>query len=157
MKNLLKQLWNDDRGIVISSELIMVVVLVVIGTIVGLATFRDSLVQELGDTGAAVGQVNQSYSVGIGDSANTNPADGVVIADSNGAAPGGTVTVTRHFQQNGATVVAVTATFENYFYTDQPEKGDGQDVAGSPPAGIVVAGAGAPSTAGENSIPNVIP
>ena len=154
---ILQQLWNDERGAIFSMELILIATLVVIGIIVGLATLRDSVVGELGDTAAAVGQVNQSYDIQIGDSSNTTANSELTIVDSNGATPGGTVTVTMGFTTIATPRVLVTSTFENYFYADATEKGDGQDTAGAPPAGIVIAGAGAPGTAGEASIPAVIP
>jgi hypothetical protein len=56
------QLWRDDLGFVVSSELILIATILVIGMIVGLATVRDQVVQELGDVGLAIGQINQSYS-----------------------------------------------------------------------------------------------
>jgi hypothetical protein len=59
---VLMQLWRDDLGFVISSELILVATILVIGMIVGLATLRDQVVQELGDVGAAFSQLVQSYS-----------------------------------------------------------------------------------------------
>lgn len=62
MMQLLKQLWRDDRGFAVSSELILITTILVIGGIVGLSTFRDQLVQEFGDAALAVGALNQSYS-----------------------------------------------------------------------------------------------
>jgi hypothetical protein len=59
---VLTQLWQDDLGFVVSSELVLVGTILVIGMIVGLATVRDQVVQELGDVGLAIGQINQSYS-----------------------------------------------------------------------------------------------
>lgn len=59
---VLTQLWQDDQGFVISAELILVATILVIGMIVGLATLRDQVVQELGDVGAAFSQLVQSYS-----------------------------------------------------------------------------------------------
>jgi hypothetical protein len=49
-------------GFVISAELVLVATIVVIGMIVGLASLRDQVVQELGDVGAAISQIVQSYS-----------------------------------------------------------------------------------------------
>jgi hypothetical protein len=36
--------------------------IVVLGMLVGLVTYRDQVVQEMGDVAAAVGAINQSYS-----------------------------------------------------------------------------------------------
>lgn len=57
-----KKLWGDESGVVVSTDLILVSSILVIGLLVGLATVRDQIVQELGDTALAVGNVNQSYS-----------------------------------------------------------------------------------------------
>ena len=62
MTLLLRKLWNDERGVAMSTELILITVLLVIGAIVGLSTFRDQLVQEFGDAALAVSSLNQSYS-----------------------------------------------------------------------------------------------
>lgn len=61
MKNLLSRFWADDAGFVISSELVLVATILVIGLITGLTSVRDQVVQELGDVAGAISQVNQSY------------------------------------------------------------------------------------------------
>lgn len=58
---VLHRLWADEAGFVVSTELILVATILVIGMIVGLATVRDAVVQELADVAAAIGSVNQSY------------------------------------------------------------------------------------------------
>jgi hypothetical protein len=60
--HLFKKLWNDDAGVVVSAELILVATILVIGMIVGLTTVRDQVIQELGDVALAIASVNQSYS-----------------------------------------------------------------------------------------------
>jgi len=59
---VLTQLWRDDLGFIISAELVLIATILVIGMIVGLASLRDQVVQELGDVGAAFSQLVQSYS-----------------------------------------------------------------------------------------------
>ena len=61
MKNLLKRFLRDDAGFVISSELVLVATILVIGMITGLTTLRDGVIQELGDLGSSIGSVSQSY------------------------------------------------------------------------------------------------
>lgn len=61
MKNLLSRFWQDDAGFVISSELVLVATILVIGLIAGLTSVRDQVTQELGDVAGAISQVNQSY------------------------------------------------------------------------------------------------
>ena len=72
--NLFKQLWNDEVGVVISAELILVATILVIGMIVGLTTVRDQVVQELGDVAAAVASMNQSYSYSGATGHHSSPA-----------------------------------------------------------------------------------
>jgi len=43
MRKFLSQLWQDEAGFVISSELIFVATLLVIGLITGLTTIRDQV------------------------------------------------------------------------------------------------------------------
>ena len=58
----MKKLWSDEAGFIVSAELVLIATILVLGMIVGLATVRDQVVQELGDVGAAVSQLVQSYS-----------------------------------------------------------------------------------------------
>lgn len=61
MYSILK-LWNDEAAFVATTDLILISSILIIGTIVGLTTFRDQVVQELGDVSASVSALNQSYS-----------------------------------------------------------------------------------------------
>lgn len=58
---MLKSLWNDDAGIILSSELILIATILVIGLIVGLVELQCAVVGELSDIGDAVGNLDQSY------------------------------------------------------------------------------------------------
>ena len=58
---LLKRIWQDERAFVSSTDLIFIATIVGLGTIVGLAAFRDQVVQEFGDLATAIGRLNQSY------------------------------------------------------------------------------------------------
>ncbi|MCL4200857.1 MAG: hypothetical protein KJ000_00080 [Pirellulaceae bacterium] len=58
---MLQQLWKDDAGFVITTELLLIVTILVIGLIVGMVAVRDAVVQELGDVAAAIGALDQSY------------------------------------------------------------------------------------------------
>jgi len=59
---MLRRLWADEAGFVISSELVLVATILVIGMIVGLTELRNQVVQELADVAVAIGRVSQSYS-----------------------------------------------------------------------------------------------
>lgn len=59
---LVKRLWQDQTGFIVSAELVLISTVVVIGMLVGLVTIRDQVVQELGDLADALSEVDQSYS-----------------------------------------------------------------------------------------------
>jgi hypothetical protein len=58
------RLWADQAGFVISTELMIVATILVIGILVGLVAIREQIVQELADVAMAISDVNQSYSFG---------------------------------------------------------------------------------------------
>lgn len=59
---MLKKLWNDEAGAVVSAEIMLVATILVIGMVVGLKSVRDAVLTELADVGQAISQVDQSYS-----------------------------------------------------------------------------------------------
>jgi len=61
---LLSRLWADEAGFVVSSELVMVATVMVVGMLVGMTTVRDQVVQELADVADAISEIDQSYSFG---------------------------------------------------------------------------------------------
>jgi Flp pilus assembly pilin Flp len=61
---MMRKLWNDECGAIISAELVLVMTIVGIGMITGLTSLRDGVIEELADVGAAIGSVDQSYTVG---------------------------------------------------------------------------------------------
>ena len=58
---MLKNLWNNEAGFIISAELVLVLTIGVIGVITGLAHIQLALVQELNDVAQAIGALDQSY------------------------------------------------------------------------------------------------
>jgi len=60
---MLKQLLNDEAGMLVSAEFLLIATLAFCGTVVGFASIRDSLVGELHDVSEAIGAVNQSVHV----------------------------------------------------------------------------------------------
>lgn len=58
---LTRKFWNDDAGIVISAELVLILTIVVIGVIVGLVQVQHAIVAELNDIAFAFSHLNQSY------------------------------------------------------------------------------------------------
>ena len=60
---MLKKLWLDEGGAIISAELVLVMVILVIGMIVGLVALRDAIIVELADMATALGALNMSYTI----------------------------------------------------------------------------------------------
>jgi len=58
----LTRLWRDERGEATAMSLILIGTILALGAIVGLATFRDQLVQEFGDLSVAIERLDQSFS-----------------------------------------------------------------------------------------------
>lgn len=61
---MLRKLWLDEGGGLISAELVLVATLLICAVAVGVSAVRVALVSELADLGAAIGAIDQSYSVG---------------------------------------------------------------------------------------------
>lgn len=59
----MRKFLNDESGFVVSSELVLVLTIAVLGMVVGLTAVRDSISQELVDLSDAFGAVNQTYNV----------------------------------------------------------------------------------------------
>ena len=58
---MLKTLWKDEAGVILSAELVLIGTILVVGMIVGLVELQCSVVDELNDLGEAIGSVNQSF------------------------------------------------------------------------------------------------
>ncbi len=61
MLNLARNFWNNEQGVIISAELVLVMTICVIGMTVGLSEVANAVVQELNDVGDAIGSLNQSF------------------------------------------------------------------------------------------------
>lgn len=62
MLNLLKALRQDEHGVILSTEIVIIGSLLVIGLITGLACLQKSVNGELHDLAGAIGALDQSYS-----------------------------------------------------------------------------------------------
>lgn len=58
---MFQTLLQDESGFVISTELMLVATLLVIGMIVGMVTLRDNVVTELADVADAISAMDQSH------------------------------------------------------------------------------------------------
>jgi Flp pilus assembly pilin Flp len=61
VKSTLQKLFRDESGFIISTELVLVATLVVIGMVVGLSEIQHAVVAEMNDVADAIGSLNQSY------------------------------------------------------------------------------------------------
>ncbi len=62
MKNLVTALWQDECGMIISAELVLVGTLGVLGMVAGISHVRGAVVEEYKDLGDSLRSINQSYS-----------------------------------------------------------------------------------------------
>ena len=81
----MRNLWNDDNGVVTLEYLILATVLG-LGLIVGVAVLTESIKVELAELGEAIGALDQSYTVGsnVGYGSDTDYANTCVIAGTPG-------------------------------------------------------------------------
>lgn len=78
--NILQRFYTDEDGFVVSSELILIATILVVAMVVGLETVRNAALQELGDVGAAIGSISQTFTYG-GVTGHGSALNGSVHAD----------------------------------------------------------------------------
>ena len=61
-KSLWKEFIEDEKGVILSAELVLILTIAVIGMVVGLSHVALAVNQELSDVACAIGSLNQSYS-----------------------------------------------------------------------------------------------
>ena len=62
MIRVLKHLWRNEAGFIVSAELVLISTVLVIGIMAGLSCVQKAVVQELNDVGAAFTSIDQGYS-----------------------------------------------------------------------------------------------
>lgn len=92
MTSFNKNTAKKQRGFVMTSELVLISTIMVIGSITGLVTMRDAVTAEMEDVAEAIGAMDQSYAFdgikngestavlsgsSFGDAVDTNAGDGV--------------------------------------------------------------------------------
>lgn len=58
---MLKTFWNDQAGVILSTEIVLISTILIVGLVVGLVEVQCSIVAELGDVANAYGNLDQSY------------------------------------------------------------------------------------------------
>ena len=56
-----KSLWNDESGVILSAEIVLIGTILVLGMLVGLVELQCAIVAELSDLSSAFGNLSQSY------------------------------------------------------------------------------------------------
>lgn len=59
---ILKQLWQDECGFIVSMELILIASIMIIGIMMGMVSVRDGMVSEMSDVAGALQDITQTYS-----------------------------------------------------------------------------------------------
>ncbi|HEV3385535.1 MAG TPA: hypothetical protein VG097_12025 [Gemmata sp.] len=93
MSNLLRRLWADDHGAVISVELVLVLSILIFGIIPGLVALRNSIIAAMGNIGDTLVELVPSFTY-----------SGFEV----GAAGGGTVIALVNGYQAGSQVTPLT-------------------------------------------------
>ena len=63
--NCILSLYDDEVGSLYTMEVIFVSLVLVFGAIAGLTSYRDGVVQELGDTSVAISSIDQSFTYNL--------------------------------------------------------------------------------------------
>jgi len=58
---MLNKFWMDEKGVILSAEIVMLGTILVLGMIVGLVEVQSAVVAEMSDLGDAIGNMDQSY------------------------------------------------------------------------------------------------
>jgi len=84
---------KSQAGFVMTTELVLILSVMVIGMVVGLVTMRDSLTAEMEDVAEAIGQLDQSYAFdGLVNAEGTAFLEGSGFVDATDANAGDLVT-----------------------------------------------------------------
>ncbi len=89
MRELLRKLWNDDQGALLTSEYLMLGGVVVLGSAGGLAAMRDATVEEMKEMGHSVRAVRQYYTNQLPrEMRSLRPVQAIQSASADPACPG---------------------------------------------------------------------
>lgn len=87
-------LHDDEVGSIYTMEVVFTTLLLVLGAIAGLTSYRDAISQELGDSSVALENIDQTYSYDLRDGggaviATSMYTDSTTLVDPAGAPPAG--------------------------------------------------------------------
>ena len=127
---MLKRLWEDEGGAIISAELVLVLTITVIGMTVGLVCVRDAVVFQLGNIAQGLASIDASFE--FGGVAMTGAAGAAGVTDVDAATGGASFDGT-------AGTGDITATSGQFGVTFIPADGGPATLGKSP---VTVASAG---------------
>ncbi len=84
MRELLKNLLKDQNGMILSSEVVLIGTILVLGSIAGLAAISHAVNNELNDIANAYQATNMYGNADQNSDHTTGPSDGYYITDSKG-------------------------------------------------------------------------
>jgi hypothetical protein len=93
MVRTFRQLWADDRGAVMASELLFLYTMLVVGTVTGLTAMRQAMVSEMVESANSLMGLNQSFSfsgqsiAGVATTGGSSASDHTNTISLAGAAP----------------------------------------------------------------------
>ncbi len=61
MKRLANCLWRDEHGVILSTEIVIIGSVLVVGLITGMVSLQEAVNREMEDVAGAIGSLNQSY------------------------------------------------------------------------------------------------
>lgn len=89
------KLSRKQGGFVLTTELVLLSTVLVVGLVAGMVTMRDAITAEMEDVSEAIGQLDQTYAFnGIVNGHNTAAVEGSVFNDSTDTGAGDEVTFT---------------------------------------------------------------
>ncbi|UTW12043.1 hypothetical protein [Marinobacterium rhizophilum] len=103
---------KKQGGFVMTTELVLLVTVMVMGMVIGLVTMRDAVTAEMEDVAEAIGALDQSYAFqGIVNAENTAAVDGSIFVDAVDSVAGDTEVfefVTQDFVEGRAALGAAS-------------------------------------------------
>jgi len=58
---MLKRLWRDQSGVLVTAEIVLVASILILGVLAGLTAVRNAVSSELGDFATGIARLDQSY------------------------------------------------------------------------------------------------
>jgi hypothetical protein len=110
MRTLLLKLWSDDSGFIVSTELLFIATILVIGIVAGLAALRSAVSTELASVGGAIMNLDPGFQ-NVSTGSTTGSANGTLVTHVNTGLSLGAANAVATNTTVGTDVVGQTAPF----------------------------------------------